>query len=166
MSSFTFEAYAENQFTQNPTWVYSLSPPAVLWQICGSCSRRRPLKCRFCRNHDVSRPARTADLSVQKICPLSFPVNSGDQWAKWNMQHLPHKSDSLALKELHGWTDEQYSKSGGWLVFLGHVKDPVQPEEASGPAKELERIFRLYGGRYRIFRSPALVEICSLRGVS
>lgn len=51
-------------------------------------------------------------------------------------------------------------------MFLGHVKDPVQPEEASGPAKELERIFRLYGGRYRIFRSPALVEICSLRGVS
>lgn len=62
--------------------------------------------------------------------------------------------------------DGLYSKSGGWLVSLGHVKDPIWSEEASGPAKELKKVFRLNGGRYRISKDSALVESCSLRGVS
>lgn len=57
------------------------------------------------------------------------------------------------------------SESGRGLVFLGHVKDSVQSEEASDPAKELERVFRLYNGRYRISKYSPL-ESCSLSEVS
>lgn len=53
----------------------TLSPPAALWQVCGRCSRRWPLKCRSCRNHDVPRPARTADLSALSISLWTWGIN-------------------------------------------------------------------------------------------
>lgn len=45
------------------------------------------------------------------------------------------------------------------------MKDSIQSEEASSPAKELERGFRHFGGEYRIAINSAL-ESCSLGGVS
>lgn len=71
---------------------------------------------------------------------------------------------SLSPNEFYGCSDG-HSKTGRWLEFLGHVKDSVQSEEASGPGKELERVFRLYRGRYRISRNSVL-DSCISRGVS
>lgn len=102
-------------------------------------------------------------MSLGQPCPINCPVNL-DQWCEWNIQLLPHKSTSLSPKEFYGCADG-LSKRGRWLVFLGHVKDPAHSEEAPGPAKELERVFRLYSGWYRISKNSAL-ESCSVRGVS
>lgn len=51
-------------------------------------------------------------------------------------------------------------------MFLEYVKDQTQSEEASCPAKELEMVFRLHGGMYRISKYSALSQSFSLRGVS